>query len=242
MIIARPPSRSTRWPPPARSSSAACTWSPPRRSRRDPEELDTRGGEADPLAGRRARLQGLRGFPGSICASPNSMVVHGIPGHYELQARRRALGRRRRDQGRLGRRRGDDGPDRPDRPEARKLLDVTKASLFAGIEQMQPGNRLGDVSAAIRGRSRPRASRSSAPWSATGSAARCTRSRRSPLRRARQGAAAGGGNGAGDRADGQRRRTAGADGGRRLGGLLQDGSLAAHFEFTVAITADGPGS
>ena len=28
---------------------------------------------------------GYRGFPGSICASPNSMVVHGIPGPYELR-------------------------------------------------------------------------------------------------------------------------------------------------------------
>src|SRR5918997_3268883 len=27
---------------------------------------------------------GYRGFPGSICASPNSMVVHGIPGSYKL--------------------------------------------------------------------------------------------------------------------------------------------------------------
>ena len=35
-------------------------------------------------------------------------------------------------------------------PEARKLLDVTKASLFAGVEQMRPGNHLGDVSAAIQ--------------------------------------------------------------------------------------------
>ena len=30
-------------------------------------------------------FKGYRGFPGSICASPNSMVVHGIPGSYELQ-------------------------------------------------------------------------------------------------------------------------------------------------------------
>src|SRR3954469_3102108 len=29
-------------------------------------------------------FKGYRGFPGSICASPNSMVVHGIPGSYEL--------------------------------------------------------------------------------------------------------------------------------------------------------------
>src|SRR5215213_6688608 len=30
-------------------------------------------------------FKGYRGFPGSICASPNSMVVHGIPGSYRLQ-------------------------------------------------------------------------------------------------------------------------------------------------------------
>lgn len=95
-------------------------------------------------------FKGYRGFPGSICASPNSMVVHGIPGPYELK-------------------RGDvlsidvgvvkDGwvadaamtvPVGPVSAEAHKLLDVTKAALFAGVEQMQSGNRLGDVSAAIQ--------------------------------------------------------------------------------------------
>ena len=30
-------------------------------------------------------FKGYRGFPGSICASPNSMIVHGIPGSYKLQ-------------------------------------------------------------------------------------------------------------------------------------------------------------
>src|SRR4051794_3356632 len=29
-------------------------------------------------------FKGYRGFPGSICASPNSMIVHGIPGSYKL--------------------------------------------------------------------------------------------------------------------------------------------------------------
>jgi len=95
-------------------------------------------------------FKGYRGFPASICASPNSMVVHGIPGPYELK-------------------RGDllsvdvgvvkddwvaDAaitlPIGPVDPGARKLLDVTKGALFAGVEQMRPGQRLGDVSSAIQ--------------------------------------------------------------------------------------------
>src|SRR5271157_6526530 len=31
-------------------------------------------------------FKGYRGFPGSICASPNAMIVHGIPGPYKLKA------------------------------------------------------------------------------------------------------------------------------------------------------------
>jgi methionyl aminopeptidase len=95
-------------------------------------------------------FKGYRGFPGSICASPNSMVVHGIPGPYELK-------------------RGDvlsidvgvvkDGwvadaamtvPVGAVEPQAQHLLDVTKASLFSAVEQMRPGNHLGDVSAAVQ--------------------------------------------------------------------------------------------
>jgi methionyl aminopeptidase len=95
-------------------------------------------------------FKGYRGFPGSICASPNSMVVHGIPGPYELK-------------------RGDvlsidvgvikDGwvsdaaitvPIGSVSEGARNLLDVTRAALFEGVEQMRPGNHLGDVSAAIQ--------------------------------------------------------------------------------------------
>jgi methionyl aminopeptidase len=95
-------------------------------------------------------FKGYRGFPGSICASPNSMVVHGIPDGYECK-------------------RGDvlsidvgvtyEGwvadaavtlPIGPISTEAKKLLEVTQGSLFDGIEKMIPGNRLGDVSNAIQ--------------------------------------------------------------------------------------------
>jgi methionyl aminopeptidase len=114
------------------------------------KELDEAAERFIRSQGAEPAFKGYRGFPGSICASPNSMVVHGIPGPYELK-------------------RGDvlsidvgvikDGwvadaaltvPIGSVTPEARKLLDVTKAALFAAVGQMQPGNHLGDVSAAIQ--------------------------------------------------------------------------------------------
>jgi methionyl aminopeptidase len=95
-------------------------------------------------------FKGYRGFPGSICASPNSMVVHGIPGPYELK-------------------RGDiisidvgvvkNGwvadaavtfPVGPITTDAKRLLEVTRDALFDGVDQMHPGNHLGDVSSAIQ--------------------------------------------------------------------------------------------
>ena len=49
-------------------------------------------------------FKGYRGYPASICASPNEMVVHGIPGPYTPRRRRHPLGRRRRHARRLRRR------------------------------------------------------------------------------------------------------------------------------------------
>jgi methionyl aminopeptidase len=116
-------------------------------------------GELDAAAERFIRSQGAepvfkgyRGFPGSICASPNSMVVHGIPGPYKLG-------------------RGDilsidvgvelDGwvadaaitiPVGPISPVARRLLQTTRQSLFDAVEQVQIGNRLSDISQAVQKR------------------------------------------------------------------------------------------
>ena len=97
-------------------------------------------------------FKGYNGFPGSICSSPNSMIVHGIPGDYELE-------------------RGDvlsidvgvvlDGwvsdaavtvAVGKVSPVARRLLDTTEASLFEAVEQCRTGNHLGDVSAAVQRR------------------------------------------------------------------------------------------
>src|SRR5215467_7056489 len=47
-------------------------------------ELDAAAEKFIRSQGATPAFKGYRGFPGSICASPNSMVVHGIPGPYEL--------------------------------------------------------------------------------------------------------------------------------------------------------------
>ena len=49
------------------------------------EELDEAAEKFIRSQGAEPAFKGYRGFPGSICASPNSMVVHGIPGPYELK-------------------------------------------------------------------------------------------------------------------------------------------------------------
>ena len=116
-------------------------------------------GELDKAAERFIRSQGAepafkgyRGFPGSICASPNSMVVHGIPGPYKLS-------------------RGDilsidigviyEGwvadaaitiPIGNVTPIAKRLLATTRAALFDAVDQCRPGNHLGDVGHAVQSR------------------------------------------------------------------------------------------
>ena len=116
------------------------------------KELDEAAEKFIRSQGAAPSFKGYRGFPGSICTSPNSMVVHGIPGPYEL-------------------RRGDilsidvgvtykgwvadaaitipigETPD-----EAEPLLTATRDALFAGIDQARPGNHLSDVSHAIQTR------------------------------------------------------------------------------------------
>jgi methionyl aminopeptidase len=48
------------------------------------EELDTLAGEFIRSQGGEPTFKGYRGYPASICASPNDLVVHGIPGPYAL--------------------------------------------------------------------------------------------------------------------------------------------------------------
>jgi methionyl aminopeptidase len=113
-------------------------------------ELDAIAEEFISSEGAVPSFKGYRGFTGSICASPNAMVVHGIPGPYRLGE-------------------GDvisidigvtyhgwvaDGAVTfgvgSITPVAGKLLDVTRQSLFDAVEQCRPGNHLGDVSHAVQ--------------------------------------------------------------------------------------------
>src|SRR6058998_2862932 len=49
------------------------------------KELDAAAERFIRSQGATPAFKGYRGFPGSICASPNEMVVHGIPGRYKLR-------------------------------------------------------------------------------------------------------------------------------------------------------------
>ena len=94
--------------------------------------------------------KGYKGFPAALCVSPNSMVVHGIPTEYRAQE-------------------GDlisvdlgvtlNGlvadsavtvPVGEVDPEAQRLLDVCQDALAAGIDQARPGNHLSDISHAVQ--------------------------------------------------------------------------------------------
>jgi methionyl aminopeptidase len=97
-----------------------------------------------------AAFKGYHGFPGVACISVNEGVVHGIPGprvikdgdivsldigiiyegYYSDTAVTVPIGNIS--------------------PETKRLLDVTRGSLFRGIEQARVGNRLSDISFAVQ--------------------------------------------------------------------------------------------
>ena len=114
------------------------------------QELDDVADEFIRSRGGTPTFKGYRGYPASICTSPNEMVVHGIPGPYTLKD-------------------GDilsvdvgvtlDGfvadsaytfPIGDVSAEAERLLEGCQAALAAGIEQCRVGNRLSDISHAIQ--------------------------------------------------------------------------------------------
>lgn len=95
-------------------------------------------------------FKGYRGFPGSLCISVNSQVVHGIPGKYELKSGDIISV----DCGvKMNGYYGDSAftfPVGEVKQDILDLLRVTKESLYKGIEKSVAGNRMGDVSEAIQ--------------------------------------------------------------------------------------------
>ncbi len=186
-------------------------------------------------------FKGFRGFPASICASPNSMVVHGIPGPEKL-ARGDVISV---DVGVIS-----DGwvadaaqtfPVGPVTEGATTLLRVTREALFAAVEQCRVGNRLGDVSHAVQshvesagfsvvrslvGHGIGRSMHEDPQIPNFGEPGRGPRLEEGMVLAVEPMVTAG--------------RHAVSVGEDQWAIYAQDGSLAAHFEFTVAITADGP--
>jgi methionyl aminopeptidase len=114
------------------------------------QELDEIAEEYVRSQGGDPTFKGYHGFPASICTSPNSMVVHGIPGPYRVEegdiisvdvgvtlngfvadsAYTFAVGEI------------DE--------QAQRLLDAGQAALEAGIAEARPGSHIGDISAAVQ--------------------------------------------------------------------------------------------
>ena len=113
-------------------------------------ELDEVARQVIAARGARSNFLNYHGFPATICTSPNEMIVHGIPGDYVLEE-------------------GDiisvdcgaiiegyhgdaayTAPVGRVSPVAEKLMEVTRRSLFAGIDQLQPDNRLHEVGRAVQ--------------------------------------------------------------------------------------------
>ncbi|HTX58185.1 MAG TPA: type I methionyl aminopeptidase [Verrucomicrobiae bacterium] len=113
-------------------------------------ELDRMAEEGIRSRGGVPTFKGYHGFTGSICASVNEEVVHGIPGKRTL-----------RDGDLLS---IDIGTTLEGyvsdsaatiavgtiAPEARRLLEVTQECLMGGIAAMQVGNHVGDIGAAVQ--------------------------------------------------------------------------------------------
>lgn len=89
-------------------------------------------------------------YPASVCVSVNQELVHGIPGKRKLkEGDIVSLDCGTVYQGFVGDSAVTVGVGEIS-TKARKLLDVTEKSLYAGIEQMKAGNHVGDIGAAIQ--------------------------------------------------------------------------------------------
>lgn len=114
------------------------------------KELDQIAEKTIQKYGATPSFKGYNGFPGSICASVNEELVHGIPGKRKLQDGDIIsidIGAKYNGY------HGDSAWTYPVgniSESVQKLLDVTEKSLYLGLEQVKPGERLSNASHAIQ--------------------------------------------------------------------------------------------
>jgi len=114
-------------------------------------ELDEAARAFIARSGAKPSFLGYMGFPAALCTSINEEVVHGIPSRERTLAEGDVV---KIDLGIF--KDGYHGDAAISVPvgkvplSTRRLLEVTEESLECGIAQVAPGNRLGDVSAAIQ--------------------------------------------------------------------------------------------
>ena len=94
---------------------------------------------------------GYGGFPASACISVNNVVIHGIPSKRQIIKAGDIVSI---DIGAIYEGfNGDNAytfPCGDISPEAQRLLDATRESLYEGIKQAKAGNRLGDIGSAVQ--------------------------------------------------------------------------------------------
>jgi methionyl aminopeptidase len=114
------------------------------------EQLDKIAREVIERRGARSNFLNYRGFPATICTSPNDMIVHGIPGEYVLKEGDiisidcGAIVEGYHGDAAFTMAIGDVTP------EAERLVEVTERSLFAGIAKLVEGGRLHEVGRAVQ--------------------------------------------------------------------------------------------
>lgn len=114
------------------------------------EELMRRYHATSSAKGYRGPDRSMPPYPGSICTSVNEELVHGVPGPRRLEEGDIVS----LDVAVLYKGWHADAaitvPVGKVSPQVLDLLDATEKALYVGIEHMRPGNRTGDVSAAIQ--------------------------------------------------------------------------------------------
>jgi methionyl aminopeptidase len=114
------------------------------------EELDAAAGAFIREHGGIPTSEGYKGYPKAICISPNDVVVHGIPDRFEVsEGDLVTIDVGVTLDGYIADSAYTFGVGEID-PEAQRLLDVAQDALAAGIAEAVVGNRVGDVSHAIQ--------------------------------------------------------------------------------------------